>query len=248
MYDRGFFLFVLLAAVWLSLGPVPQSLGRPVELAAPYRLLFDYVPGFDGVRVPARFAMIVAFALAVLGGYGAATVSRVRLGPVVLIIASVIAVLEGSRVPFILNGAIPLRDFNAPEARLVRPARAPAVYHELAKQPADAVVLELPLGPPDFDLRAMYYSTVHWRPVVNGYSGFYPPHYGQLMTALYEIPRHPQISLEAMRSSGATHVVLHEAAYRNDEGTATGDVLRAAGAVELLRDGADVLFLLPRGN
>jgi hypothetical protein len=248
LHDRGFFLVVLLAAAWLSLGPVPQSLGRPVEIAAPYRLLFDYVPGYDGVRVPARFAMIVAFALAVLAGYGAAALSRIRFGPIVLIVASVIAVLEGSRLPFILNGAIPLRDFNAPEPRLVRPARAPAVYHELAKQPADTVVVELPLGPPDFDLRAMYYSTLHWRPVVNGYSGFYPPHYGQLMTALSEIPRHPDVSLEALRSTGTTHVVLHEAAYRNDEGTATAQVLRDAGAVELLRDGTDVLFLLPRGN
>ena len=80
MRDRGFFVIVLLAAFWLSLGPAPQSLGRPVEIAGPYQLLFDYVPGFDGVRVPARFAMIVAFALAVLAGYGAAALSRAPFG------------------------------------------------------------------------------------------------------------------------------------------------------------------------
>jgi hypothetical protein len=246
MRDRGFFVIVLLAAFWLSLGPAPQSLGRPVEIAAPYQLLFEFVPGFDGVRVPARFAMIVAFALAVLAGYGASTLGRVPFGRLVLAVAAAIACLEGVRLPFIVNGAIPLRDFNAPEARLYRPARAPAVYHELAKQPPDTVVIELPLGPPDFDLRAMYYSTLHWRPVVNGYSGFYPPHYGRLMTALSEVPRHPDVSLEALRLTGATHLVLHEAAYRNDEGTATADVLRSAGAVELSRHGSDVLFRLPR--
>ncbi|MGH9257005.1 MAG: hypothetical protein ACRD3C_20795 [Vicinamibacterales bacterium] len=243
--DRGFFVVTLLAAVWLSLGPMPQSLGRPIEIAAPYRLLFDYVPGFDGVRVPARFAMIVALALAALAGYGAAVLSRTRFGRVALIAASVIAVLEATRMPFIVNSMFPLRDFNAPEARVYRPARAPALYHELAKQPADTVVLELPLGPPDFDLRAMYYSTVHWWPVVNGYSGFYPPHYGSLAAALSEIPRHPDISLQALRSTGATHLVLHEAAYRDDEGTATAAVLLAAGAVELFRNGPDVLFLFP---
>ena len=246
MRDRGFFVIVLLAAFWLSLGPAPQSLGRPVEIAGPYQLLFDYVPGFDGVRVPARFAMIVAFALAVLAGYGAAALSRAPFGRIVLVAACAVAFLEGVRVPFILNGATPLRDFNAPEARVYRPARAPAVYHELARQPPDTVVIELPLGPPDFDLRAMYYSVVHWRPVVNGYSGFYPPHYGRLVTALSEIPRHPDISLEALRSTGATHLVLHEAAFRENEGAATADVLRSAGAVELFRDGSDVLFRLPR--
>ena len=106
--------------------------------------------------------------------------------------------------------------------------------------------MELPLGPPDYDLRAMYYSTVHWRPIVNGYSGFFPPHYGGLTAALSEIPRHAEISLQALRSTGATHVILHEAAYRDGEAAATAQVLHEAGAVELFRDGTDVLFSLPR--
>jgi hypothetical protein len=244
--ERGYFVAMLLAAMWLSLGPIPQSLGRPVEIVAPYRLLLEYVPGFDGVRVPARFAMIVALALAALAGYGAAWVSRARLGRAILFVAAVIAVLEGTRLPFIVNGAYALRDFNTPEARLVRPARAPAVYREFAAQPSDAVLIELPLGPPDFDLRAMFYSVVHWRPLVNGYSGFYPPHYGRLITALSEIPRHADVSIEALRSTGATHLILHQAAYRDGEGEATAQVLTAAGATELFRDGSDLLFLLPR--
>jgi hypothetical protein len=244
--ERGYFVAVLLTAMWLSLGPIPQSLGRPVEIVAPYRLLFEHVPGFDGVRVPARFAMIVALALAVLAGYGAAWVSQARLGRAILIVAAVVAVLEGTRLPFIVNGAYALRDFNTPEARLFRPARAPAVYREVAAQPSDAVLIELPLGPPDFDLRAMFYSVVHWRPLVNGYSGFYPPHYGRLITALSEIPRHADLSMEALRSTGATHLILHQAAYKDGEGEATAQVLTAAGATELFRDGSDLLFLLPR--
>ena len=244
--ERGYFVAALLAAMWLSLGPIPQSLGRPVEIVAPYRLLLEYVPGFDGVRVPARFAMIVALALAALAGYGAAWVSRARLGRAILSVAAVIAVLEGTRLPFIVNGAYALRDFNTPEARLLRPARAPAVYREFAAQPSDAVLIELPLGPPDFDLRAMFYSVVHWRPLVNGYSGFYPPHYGRLITALSEIPRHAEVSIEALRSTGATHLILHQGAYRDGEGEATAQVLAAAGATELFRDGSDLLFLLPR--
>ena len=244
--ERGYFVAALLAAMWLSLGPIPQSLGRPVEIVAPYRLLLEYVPGFDGVRVPARFAMIVALALAALAGYGAAWVSRARLGRAILFVAAVIAVLEGTRLPFIVNGAYALRDFNTPEARLLRPARAPAVYREFAAQPSDAVLIELPLGPPDFDLRAMFYSVVHWRSLVNGYSGFYPPHYGRLITALSEIPRHAEVSIEALRSTGATHLILHQGAYRDGEGEATAQVLAAAGATELFRDGSDLLFLLPR--
>ncbi|MBI4888323.1 MAG: hypothetical protein HY824_14610 [Acidobacteria bacterium] len=246
MRERGFFLVGLLLAVWLSFGPIPQSLGRPVEIAAPYRLLFEYVPGFDGLRVPARFAMVALCMLAVLAGYGAAVLSRGRLGRAALAATAAFGLLESTRVPYIVNGMFPLRDFNTPEARVYPPSRAPAVYHELARQPANTVVIELPLGPPDFDLRAMYYSTVHWRPVVNGYSGFYPPHYSRLMTALSEVPRHPGLSLQALAAIGATHLVLHAGAYRDDEGAATAAVLRNAGAVELFRDGSDVLFRLPR--
>jgi hypothetical protein len=120
------------------------------------------------------------------------------------------------------------------------------VYTELARQPPGTVLVELPLGQPDYDLRAMYYSTVHWRPVVNGYSGFFPPHYGQLAAALSEMGRHPEVSLQALRASGATHAIVHEGAYLDTEGTEASALLRRAGAVEIFREGSDVLWLLPR--
>jgi hypothetical protein len=140
----------------------------------------------------------------------------------------------------------PLRDFNAPEARLYRLARAPGIYHAMAQQPAGGIVVELPLGEPDFDLRAMYYSLVHGRPILNGYSGFFPPHYPRLASALSDVPRHPDVSLAALRASGATHLILHEGAYLDSEGAATAAVLRSAGAIELFRDGGDVLFRVPQ--
>lgn len=244
MRERGFFVFGLAAAAWLSLGPSPQSLGRAVEIAAPYRLLYEYVPGFEGVRAPARFAMIVAFMLAVLAGYGAKAVTRYRAGRVALILASTMFLLEATQIPFTVNGLGPLRGFTTPEARLYRPAGAPTVYREMARQPPDSVLVELPIGQPDYDLRAMYYSTVHWRPVVNGYSGFFPPHYGLLAAALSEMGRHPDVSLQALRDSGATHAIVHEGAYLGAEGTDASALLGGAGAVEVFREGSDVLFLL----
>ena len=243
---RGFFVLGLGAALWLSLGPAPHSLGRPLNLAAPYRVLFDYVPGFDGARVPARFAMIAVVMLSVLAGFGAQALARYRHGRRALILLSAAFLIEATHVPFILNGMTELRDHNLPEARLYRPSRAPAIYRTMAEQGSDSVVVELPLGPTVYDVRAMYYSIVHGRPVVNGYSGFLPRHYGRLVVALEEIPRHADLSRQMLRASGATHVILHEAAYRNGEGAATAAVLRQGGAVEVFREGADALFLLPR--
>jgi hypothetical protein len=246
MRERGVFVLGLAAAAWLSLGPSPQALGRAVEIAAPYRLLYEYVPGFEGVRVPARFAMIVAFMLAVLAGYGALAAVRSRAGRAALALACGMFLLEATHIPFTVNGVAPLRGYHTPEARLYRPARAPAVYREMARQPPDSVLLELPIGQPDYDLRAMYYSTAHWRPLVNGYSGFFPPHYGLLAAALSETGRHPDVSQQALRDSGATHAIVHEGAYLGAEGAQASELLRDGGAVEILRDGSDILFLLRR--
>ena len=244
--DRGYFLVGLVLAMWLSLGPAPQVLGRPLDLAAPYGWLYEHVPGFEGVRVPARYAMIAALMLAVLGGYGAAALLQRRWGQGVAVVAAGLFLLEGTQVPFLVNGVSTLTDFNTPEARLYPPDRAPAVYRDGVARIGDGILAELPLGNPDYDLRALYYSTVHWRRILNGYSGFYPAHYARLASVLSEIPRHIELSMQALRDAGATHVLVHEGAYLGNEGEETSAALRTAGAVELYRDGRDVILALPR--
>jgi len=246
MRERGFWVVGIVLVMWVSLGPSPRAFGRPLEILSTYRLLYDYVPAFDGLRVPARFAMLVALMLTVLAGYGAQLIARFRGGTAVLSVACVLFLLESTSVPFTLNGMALIRDMVTPEARIYPPREASDVYWALARQPEGSVLVELPLGQPDYDVRAVYYSTIHWRPLINGYSGFFPPYYGLLTTALSEIPRHPEVSLDAIRSSGATHAIVHEAAYRNGEGEATSAILRDAGAVEVFRQGGDVLLRLSR--
>jgi hypothetical protein len=246
MRTNGFFVLALIAAWWLSLGPTPTSLGRPIDLAGPYRFLFEHVPGFSGLRVPARLAMIVVLMLSVLAGYGAAWVANQRWGRVALASAAVAFLLEATVFPFVVNGITATTKFNLPEARLYRPARAPGVYKEVAGLPPTTVIAELPLGYPDFDLRAMYYSLVHRRPLLNGYSGFFPVSYGQLTFAVSELPRHAQLSLTTLREAGATHAIVHEAAFLGQEGPQTTAALERLGAVELYRNGTDVLLALTR--
>jgi hypothetical protein len=246
MRSRGFFLAALFAAWWLSLGPSPATLGRPLDLVSPYRALYEYVPGFGGLRVPARFAMIVILMLSVLGGYGAAWLAVRRWGRVALALAGAFFFVEATHLPYVVNGMSPSARFNLPEARLYRPARAPGVYKEAALLPPDSVLVELPLGYPDFDLRAMYYSLVHHRPILNGYSGFFPVSYGRLTFALNEWPRHPDVSLQAVREGGATHAIVHEGAFHGTEGPDTTAALRNSGATELFRNGTEVLLALPR--
>lgn len=243
--DRGFFAVAALAAAWFSLGPIVQVYGRPADLAAPYAFLYDHVPGFEGVRVPARLAMIVTLMLAALAAYGAAVLARRRHGVVIIGALSIAFLAEAFVWPFTVNGVTPTRGFNMPEARLYKTSKAPAVYKAFAEHQGDTVLAELPLGESDFDLRAMYYSIVHWRPLLNGYSGFYPPHYGKLALAVSDVVRYPEPALRALQTGGATHVIVHEALYLGERGSQTTMALRGRGARELFRAGPDVLLALP---
>jgi hypothetical protein len=246
MRSGGVFVVLLIAAAWLSLGPSPQVLGRPLDLASPYRYLWTHVPGFEGLRVPARFVMIVALMLAVLGAIGAAAVAQVRYGLGMLVVSAAFFLWEAGAEPFVLNGMSPVKEFVTPAARLELPRRAPLVYRSVDQLPSNVVIADLPLGQADYDLRAMYYSIDRWRPIVNGYSGFFPPHYGQVKVALSEVPRHAEDSLEVLRELGVTHVIVHEGAYLDAEGRDTTSVLRRLGATEVFRDGGDVLLAVPR--
>jgi hypothetical protein len=243
MRTRGFFIVALLLAMWLSLGVAPQALGRPLNLTGLYALFYDHVPGFDGLRVPARFAMIVVLMLAVLGGYGAAAIARWRWGTPTLAVLTVGLLLEGLVRPFPINGMGTLRDYATPEARVYRPARAPAIYHRLAQE-SPVVLAELPLGQPDYDIRAMFYSIVHRGRLLNGYSGFFPPHYGLLALTLSDVPRQTPTAWSALRDIGATHVIVHEGAWLDDRGPGTTAALVQLGATEIFRDRSDVLLRL----
>jgi hypothetical protein len=245
MRTRGFYLVALLAAMWLSLGLTPQTLGRPLNLTGPYHLLYTYVPGFDGLRVPARFNMIAVLMLAVLGGYGAAALSRWRWATPALVLVTTAFFAESLVRPFPINSSGTLRDYATPEARVYRPARAPAVYRRLAQESGGVVLAELPLGQPDYDIRAMYYSIVHHARLVNGYSGFFPPHYGLLTLSLSDVPSHATTAWDALRSGGVSHVIVHEAAWLDDRGPRTTAALTQLGAIEIFRDGSDVILRMP---
>jgi hypothetical protein len=47
-----------------------------------------------------------------------------------------------------------------------------------------AAILEVPAGRPELDFPAIYHGMFHGRPIVNGYSGYAPPHYLPLAHAL----------------------------------------------------------------
>jgi hypothetical protein len=177
------------------------SLGTNGKL---YPWMRAHVLPFRGLRVPARMAIVVGLSLAVLVGYAVARISRARRSrtaqiAVVVVIAVAIAVEYRSRLPL----------------RIVWLKPAP-VYDTLTSHP-DAVLLELPLIAPDVALEPiyMYFSTFHWHPLANGYSGFSPPAYGELLQRMKEFPDDP--SLATIRDRGVDYIIVHGALYSPGE-------------------------------
>src|SRR5436305_139664 len=74
---------------------------------------------------------------------------------------------------------------------------------------AAAGVLELPIEDNSTDILYMYYATLHWKPLVNGYSGYIPEHYVRLQKdCCYPVPEGDD--LERLRDWGVTHVLIHK--------------------------------------
>jgi hypothetical protein len=199
------FLLALVAAFELSLGLYGYS----------YPLLYKYVPVFEGFRAPARFGIYVVFFLGVLAAYGHAAIE---------------AALQGGRASrragrHVLAGlvvaSLMVEYWVAPLKLIAYPNTAPPVYTWLAGQPR-GVVAELPLSPPDLlpgtDPRYSYLSTFHWMPMINGYSGYYPPSYLDRVHTLRDFPADPTTRI--LQRAGVRYVILHLAAYRQGEAAA----------------------------
>lgn len=206
-------------AFWLSYGMalIPRDaiglgLYRFLVWISPYNLLYQFVPGFTSIRSPYRFYIFSVLFLAVLSGWGVLWVSERMRGQwrrVLIPLILVAVVVELWPLP----------------ARLVRVPGSvkelPEIYQKIKALPRDATLLELPLsrGGSEINLetesRFLYYSTFHWRPIVNGYSGFSPRANMGLnqVIALSE----PETLLSAFRAFGIQYVLTREAALNETE-------------------------------
>ena len=193
-----------------------------------YPYLREHVTVFHGLRAPARASILFLMFLGALAARGCAEAMR-RL-PASLRIAAVLLIAAGMMLEYWIE---PLR--------MARYPVRPPLYHFLAKQP-DGVVAEFPVPElsllPGHDARYAYMSIFHWKRLVNGYSGHYPPSYIARMHRLATFP--DAGSLAQLRSDGVRYVIIHEGSYIH-RGT-------GGGIVEtLIRDGLRPLTRLHDG-
>ena len=192
-------------AFWVSLGP---SGGL-------YTVLFDVIPGFGMLRAPARFGIVVALSLAVLAGVGVTRLVRGRREGWVATGLVLVALVELAAVPY--------PHYDAP--------RFPAAYQMLARLPAGPVA-EFPFFEERADFpRHSYYlagSTLHWRPLVNGYSDLIPQDFRNMVDDLAAFPT--RRALDILNRHRTRYVLLHRQFYGEEQWAALVDRLHGFDA------------------
>jgi hypothetical protein len=199
-----------------------------------YGWLYNVFPPMRGLRAAARFGNLFLFGMSALAGLGLAALrarwrsnpaqSRLVLGFTVALVA--MANVEALRAPFLY------RPFSG----------IPRLYTLLRSEPK-VVLVEVPFYPRQAVFENAEYvlnSTLHWRPLMNGYSGYVPATYNAVADVFWYFPR--EYAIDAMRKAGVTHVMVHPRRF-GAEGPAVLETLAARPDFELMGVGADGLHL-----
>jgi hypothetical protein len=188
------------------------------------------LPGVGAFRAPARFALVVLLGVAIAGAFGG--LALIRSVP---------------RGRLLLVGLMPLMlsEWFVVEFPAGKPQRStiPAIYRSDALATARAIV-SLPVyrGTRDwyFETDYLYYSTSHWRPIVNGYGRADPPGHQRVISHMLAFPG-PN-NARTLRQLGIDYVVLHAARFPDG----ARELLRAALSSPeyrlVARVGSDYLF------
>jgi len=181
-----------------------------------YRLLHEFLPLLSGLRNVARWGWLPLAAVAVLAGFGVATLDRRRWGRGVMIAIALLVTIEAIRTP------VGFTRFNG----------IPQIYDRLASQ-SDVVVAEFPFySGASVSLNGPYVlaNTRYFKPLLNGYSSFHPDTFEARGRILGTFPS--EVALAELRGSHVTHVTVHTGRYDAD----TLKAIDAIAALDLVAD------------
>jgi len=200
-----------------------------------YPLLYRYVPTLRSLRVPARFDLIVNLALGVLAAMG---LLKLRAQP-------------GRVARFAGAAAIALLTIEYASSPALASVARPSLADRWLVTQTRGVVLELPLPRieamwPSRESRYMYEGTVHWLPMLNGYSGFFPPSYLELLAVMDRFPDSSVI--DYLRQRGVSYIFVRGSLYDAQDRRELREALERIEGVRLLAGfpapGEELIFTL----
>ena len=190
-----------------SLGPRVAVGGVGIPL--PYYPLYEFVPGFGNLRVPARMWAIGMLCVAILAGFGMRLLMDKLGGKRAVLALSILSLVTA--LEFLPTLPIDRYIDRGP------PELSPAYSYLVEEAPKKAVVAEVPFASRQDAFREtprMYRSTYGWWNLVNGYASYFPRGYYETRDALNALPS-PK-SLTKLRQLGVDYVVVHPDEYEED--------------------------------
>lgn len=208
--DRWVLLAIVLSSFVLSLGLSKEFAGRVWTM--PYQLLYDWLPGFRAIRVPARFGLLALVGLAGLAGLGVDYLWRLAREQLRYFTwypdrlyrqPALLGLLTFS----LALGWVGLESINRLDITdPLSASNAGADYIWIAEHPAPT--LELPMGEgPVASAWPNFWSMFHWNALVNGYSGIVPPTYFPLRERMQGFPSDDTVRL--LQGIGVENIILH---------------------------------------
>lgn len=180
----GYYSGLAIFAFWLTWGPK----------AGLYTALYYTIPVFSFLRAPSRAGIVVTLCLVVLAAPALIALMRRKAANAAFAILLVLAVADTYRAPLRMREAPPL----------------PQAYRTLADLPK-APTIELPYWATsiEYHRHAEYLlaSTMHWQPLINGYSDHIPQDFRDNAPALNTFPSRDAFAI--LERLGGRWVVIH---------------------------------------
>jgi len=208
--NRNFYLYLFLFfwALFLSFGSDFTFAGQSTKfLPLPFKWFYEHIPGFAGIRVPARYATFVIFSVIILAGYGLRYL-LCQINKKEIMVGFIIALLVFLNLEYL---SIPQRIRYFPINKDI-----PPTYTWLKEREEDFAILELPFrNPIGNDAIYMYFSIFHKKKIVNGYSSFFPPAIFYIRQIFNNFPSWS--CLDILRSLGVKYIVLHAKMFKEEK-------------------------------
>ena len=209
--------FVLALGPWLHVnGSIVRVFGRAVAL--PYALLYRWVPFVKVIRTPSRMSQMLMLAVGILAALG---------------LDGVLAYLHRQGRGWqlqagvsVLTGALILFEFWPKPLPTAVPPSAPAFVRNVLEEGGAGAVLDVPQTNPH---GAMYYQTLHHRPIAGGYLSREPENPLESVAPLRQLAylssgdeadvvQTSASPAEAAAVLGFRYVILHKAWLSPDQG------------------------------
>jgi hypothetical protein len=219
----GILWVILILSVSLTFGPFLRLEGWDVAIPMPYHLLTGLTPALSLLRVPPRWMVVGLFAMGLLLGLSLTSIfawvqrkgwSAQRVYGLALLLGLGL-LAEGYAAP------IPL-------AQAGSTAQLSGVYRWLARDRDDFAILEIPFysaPQPEYpEAKRLYASTIHWKQLVNGYSGFTPSRQPELAQRLAGFPdQRAEEALQELGTQGVRYLIVHSLEQGFDRDSWEGD-------------------------